>query len=136
MQTYPGSTTPIGTVQPTEQSMDPRDILEGLRKRTVRVGSSEMDMYAIGELASALGRKSGTLRKWEELGILPQATYVMHPSTEQGRRRMYSADQVVGIVRIASEEGILYSPRNAIKDTAFVSRVRGLFNELLGSVAA
>lgn len=136
MDTYPGSTTPIGTVQPPEQSMDPIDILEGLQARHVRVGGSEMPMYSIGELARALGRKSGTIRKWEDLGILPKSTYVLNPGTQQGRRRMYSSEQVIGIVTIASEEGILYFPRKAIRETAFVDRVRQLFNRLLGSVAA
>lgn len=134
-QTYPGSTTPVGTAPEPSTSMRPEEILEGLRARRVQVGGQEVVMYGIGELATALGRKSVTMRKWEEVGIIPVATFMLNPGTEQGRRRMYSAAQVIGIVRIAAEEGILYAPRNAIKDTQFVGRVQELFGVLTGAAA-
>lgn len=132
---YPGTDTRIvepktGPAATPELLTESSAILSGLKVKRVVIRGVERDMYAIGAVASALQRQPVTIRKWEETGVIPKATWVLNPRTKEGRRRLWSADQVVGLVKIAAEEGILTPPRNDIKATNFTCRVIELFSAL------
>jgi hypothetical protein len=138
------------------------NILIGLKPRRYLAKGVEREFYTIGELAKALGRQVVTVRKWEREGILPASQFVVNayilgpggePVTDdlgrkvenkRGRRRLYTAEQVVGIVQIAADEGILldpYRPRKGqrvrqIRETNFTERVIALFRQELETAAA
>ena len=132
---YPGTSRPI-IRHPNRNSEEGRranpDSYWDRSPRVYNLGGKEREFFTVGNLAEALGRKSGTVRKWERDGVTPPATYQAPSNDPRGRRRHYSREQVEGIVRIAEEEGVLVSHATAIKSTNFTARVIALFNELRG----
>jgi hypothetical protein len=94
------------------------------------VEGGEKEFFTVGQLAMALGRKAVTIRAWEANGVIPIATYSAPSDDPRGRRRLYSREQVEGIVQIAGEEGILEETWKPIGATRFKQRVLQLFEEL------
>lgn len=122
---FPGSKQRI----PTIVSREVEDIAMG---KTMSILGVERRMFNSGELARKLNRKTVTIRTWEQKGIIPRAVYVKRGKNKdpRGKRRLYSQEQVDGMVRIAGEEGILNNPNKAISRTNFTERVFALFKEL------
>lgn len=121
-------------------NLSDEDILTGLKSRSYAFPSGATELYSIGELAKALGREVVTVRKWETDGTIPLPIYVKNGSDgKHGRRRLYSAAQICGMVRIANEEGIHIDqmrPRKGqrikqIQRTRFTERVTALFDQEL-----
>lgn len=110
--------------------------LQELVSRPYTVNGELLDLYAIGDLARMLGREAVTIRKWERLGILPKTPYSISFENLLGARRLYTAEQILGIVRIAREEKVLVMYSGDFRRTAFTARVKQLFTELLESKAA
>lgn len=50
-------------------------------------------LYNIGALATAIGRTSQTIRKWEIAGTIPPTPF------KQGNKRLYCTEQVDALVR-------------------------------------
>ena len=100
------------------------------KPREYQVNGKDIKFYTIGQLAHALNRRPVTLRKWESEGIIPMAQFIAPSDTPNGRRRLYTREQVEGIIRIAEDEGILADTWKPIKKTRFTSRVISLFEEL------
>ncbi|MER5754315.1 MerR family transcriptional regulator [Streptomyces sp. NPDC002088] len=134
-QYYPGSTKPIVRHQNrsplhTKAATSVADWDAKPRKGVV--AGVETEFFTVGDLAKALGRQPVTIRKWEREGVIPKSTY-QSPGKDgdpRGRRRLYTREQVEGIVRIAHEEGVLVSHQKHIKDTQFSARVIDLFKRL------
>lgn len=128
---YPGSsrTRHVNRVIRPEGKSDSVEWDDAPRKFNTAEG--EREFFTIGSLALALGRKSGTVRKWEREGVIPKATFRAPSGDPRGVRRLYSRDQIEGIVRIAYEEGLM-NPlvQVTIASTAFTPRVIELFKEL------
>lgn len=101
------------------------------KPRTFAVGGVEMEFFTVGQLAAAIGRKPGTIRKWESLGIIPKATYQIpgRDGDDRGRRRLYSRAQVEGLILICEEEGMYAYGRKPFNETAFKARVLELFKQ-------
>jgi len=128
---YPGSSRPIIRHPNRSRDTGPEVTASWDRKpRTYPVGGVEREFFTIGQLAEALGRKPVTLRKWEREGIIPKATFRAPSEHVQGVRRLYSREQVEGIVKIAKEEGVLVSHQTPITQTQFTNRVVALFTSL------
>ena len=53
----------------------------------------ELEMFTNGFIGKLLNREAQTIRKWEQQGIIPQATY-----RNASNRRMYTKNQVLAIV--------------------------------------
>lgn len=94
-----------GTTPPKSSGKSPRkkteDELHGARSTVYRVNGEDIEMFTIGELARAIGRKPVTIRKWELQGWIPRANF--RTPTPQGSqipdrptkgRRLYSRSQV------------------------------------------
>lgn len=132
---YPGTSRPIIRHPNRNQDEQPRKPAAPTwdrHPRVYNVGGQPREFFTVGNLAEALGRKSVTIRKWEREGVIPRATFQAPSDDPRGRRRLYSREQVEGIVRIAEEEGVLVSYGTPIKSTNFTARVIALFNELKG----
>lgn len=134
-QFYPGSTKPIVRHQNrnglhTKAAPSAADWDHKPRKYVV--AGVETEFFTVGQLAKALGRQPVTIRKWEREGVIPKSTF-QSPGRDddpRGRRRLYTREQIEGMVRIAHEEGVLVSHQKPIKGTEFTARVIDLFKRL------
>jgi len=115
----------------------PADPLEGAKPKVYKVAGHPRSFYGIGVLAQALNRKPGTIRKWEVFGWIPKPTAVFpgrdprdSASARHGRRRLYTAAQIRGLVKIAYEEGVLEPHARPIQETNFPQRAHRLFSDL------
>ncbi|MCC3766026.1 MerR family transcriptional regulator [Streptomyces sp. UNOC14_S4] len=132
---YPGSSRRIRTVNPDTMQLvapAPAEPVWDAQPRLLRVGTEWREFFTIGQLANALNRSPVTIRKWETSGIIPIPTFVIRGKTERGNRRLYTREQVEGMLRIADEEGILHHEGEGIhiSDTRFSERVIELFRDL------
>lgn len=66
-----------------------------------------MELYGTGALALALGRSSGTVRRWEALGVRPPPRYVRNTRTWGGRRRLYTRLEIEAMADVIERRGLL-----------------------------
>jgi len=131
---YPGSNTPKKNYNTSPDRYSPadsdEDALEFLGKpHRFIIGGKEMDFFSTGQLARALERSPQTIRKWEARGIIPQSKFILpgNFNDDRGKRRYYSREQVLAIINIAIDEGVLpYDPGLAFP-ADFTFRIRALF---------
>lgn len=94
----------------------------------------ETDLYQMSSLSAALNRQPVTIRKWEADGVIPQPTYLVGSHDARAKRRLYTKDQLLGLRRIAEEEGILYPNANGkwkpVEQTDFRRKALELFKQL------
>lgn len=126
---YPGTTRPVGppvaAAEHASGSTDSTDWDAGPAYHYLQGGLREF--FAIGHLAQALGRSPKTIYKWEARGHFPVATFILNGSSRNGRRRLYTRQQINGVIEIALDEGILTGRRRFIGTTAFPARCAELF---------
>jgi len=92
------------------------------------------DFYTIGHVALALNKSPVTIRSWETKGMLPKSA-LRSPrpkrsplGTQPKGRRLWTYDQIEGIVRIAEEEKCIL---NGLPPTLkFTKKVDKLFTKL------
>lgn len=145
-QFYPGSTRRISR-RPVRAQTDLRTDTQDARddldcwdaKPQVRpYKGGYREFFGIGHLAKALRRDAVTMRKWENGGVIPKATYVIKGKTANGDRRLYTREQIEAIVCIAEEEGLFDGDPRGIRitDTRFTERVKEAFEQLRQKEAA
>lgn len=127
---YPGSTKEI-VRKPRKAARD----LDGwdsdeLTRRVLKVQGEDREFFTVGALAKALGRRPVTIRAWERKGVIPKPTFRRPGATPEGNRRLYTREQISGMVRIATEEGLMRGENRGITSTDFTARVLNLFREL------
>lgn len=125
---YPGSKTPKKQYPGGKARLHDIELPEPFR--VYRVKGVLVDMFTIGQLAALLGRKAVSLRRWEAEGTIPLAPFTAPSDDPRGRRRLFSEAHVVGILKIAAEEGLLDDLTIKISETKFRPRVLELFKEL------
>lgn len=94
--------------------------------------------YTVGVLATALGKSSQTIRKWEGKGYIPKSQYRFPGRSsdthhrKEGQRRLYTREQIEGVVSIARETGLLNGEGRTAKilGSGFPEKVTALFKEL------
>jgi hypothetical protein len=123
---FPGSRQPITPVAGA------KDILAGRKGKEFTIGGKPVELFTISQLAYFLNRKPVTIRKWEEKGVVPPATFAKPGAggDPRGRRRLYSRAQVEAMVTIAEAEGILNNPHAQIGQTQFKAKVWAEFKRL------
>lgn len=121
---YPGSKRKRRAVS---GSKDPWDHVPHV---DLLVRGSPHRFYTVGVLAAALDRKPPSMRKWERLGYLPDSGFRSPSKSVKGQRRLYTKEQIEGVVRIATEEGLMGETNPNIAGTAFPARCAKLFKEL------
>lgn len=135
------------TVEPEHRTrrvdvLDPRifdarydeERLDELKLREYRINGVIMPMLAVGDLATMMGRRSVTMRKWERLGILPRTPFVQSFTDGLGARRLYTKGMALGTVKIAREENVLVMYSSFVRKTQFTPRVKALFEAELASM--
>lgn len=125
-QYYPGSSKVIGHVETKEKTTKDWDS----QPRMYNVRGVETEFFTVGQLAMALGRQAVTVRKWEREGTIPKAQFIAPSNDPRGKRRLYTREQVEGMIRIAADEGVLLLHQKPIKETRFTERVIKLFQAL------
>lgn len=131
---YPGSKMKTKTYGQPEHVELP-DIETTLSNpRVATLNGVETNFYTIGELARLLNRQSVTIRKWETEGIIPKATFIAPSGDKRGKRRLYTEAQILGLVNIAREEGVLFPNARGswkpITETQFRAKAIQLFKDL------
>lgn len=134
---YPGSKQKVKTYGPDyKPPLQEEDDLELASGKEFSVNGTKTLLYTVGAVAMALNRKSGTIRKWETEGVIPTATYIQPSDSPRGQRRLYTAEQIRGLKKLAAEEGLLYPNANgkwaAVESTQFKAKALQLFRELEG----
>ena len=125
---FPGSRQPI--IPPA----GPPDLLRGVTGKTFSIGGRQTELFTITQLAQVLNRKPVTIRKWEQQGYIPKATFVKPGANQdpRGRRRLYSRAQVEALVRVAQEEGILGDLHKQVSRTQFQDKALAAFKQIAG----
>lgn len=116
--------------KPTPSIDGGRDPLAGLKSKEYPVNGKRVQFFDIGQLAKALNRESVTLRKWEREGIIPKPTFRKKGKDIRGSRRLYTRAQVIGLIKIAIEEGVFYPHQRPIRETEFAAKAHKLFADL------
>lgn len=134
---YPGSKQALKPLTREEVHKDkptaPPIPWEELPSRVYTVQGRDTTFYTIGALAAAMQREVVTLRKWEQKGYLPPANFrapSKHP-TKPKHDRLYTREQIEGLVKILEEEGLLIARKKMrIDQTNFPERAHALFERL------
>lgn len=128
-QYYPGSRERRETV-PSAPAAGVDEEPASLGKPLILVlRGTDTEFFTIGQVAGALGRKAGTLRAWENKGIIPTSGYTKPSPDPRGRRRLYTRQQAEGMVRLAKTHRVMDADSRRPLD-AFSRDVIALFTEL------
>jgi len=102
---------------------------------TYMMSGESRDFFTIGHLAKALGYSVQSIRAWENKGLLPKSPFrspkpvrEMLPGRTKGKR-LWTREQIEGILRIASEEGVILNKK--APNTRFAKRVSDFFMTLV-----
>lgn len=127
--TYPGTSRPVGPPaaaavfeQAEAPSWDANPTFHYLQ-------GAHREFFGIGHLAHALGRSTKTIYKWEQRSLFPRATFILNGTSKNGQRRLYTRQQINGVLEIALDEGVLTGTRRFIAATAFPARCFELFQK-------
>ena len=99
------------------------------------VGGEVREFYTISHLAAALGYSVQSIRAWEDKGLLPRSPYrsprtrkpVAGGHSNKGKR-LWTLEQVEGIVRLAKRHKVILNKRPPTQ--AFARDVKVLFDQL------
>ena len=83
----------------------------------------ELELFYIGTLATALGRTTNAIRKWEIAGVIPDPCF-----RDENGRRLYTQEQIDIIVQCAEECNIKQGKKMSLTD--FSSECHRRFDEL------
>lgn len=104
---WPGNTPPKNRGNSKKKAVDRYN---GAKPTTFRIGGVDTELFTVGELAKALGRKAITIRMWEQQGWIPKATYrtptpagSQIPGKPSKGRRLYSVAQLQFLVEAAEK---------------------------------
>ena len=94
-------------------------------------GFQHAELFTIGAVARALHKSQGTIRRWIDEGVLPDSglkTERIKGTLSDAGRRLWTAEQIETLVRIATEEGVIGPGRTrSMGDSPFPGRVRAIW---------
>lgn len=117
---YPGSSQPrkLSGAQTNAATAAPSPLFDPETwgdPRMKTIGGKPVELYAVGALARALGRKSVTIRRWESQGYIPRPPYRLPgrpgPRGDSGARRYYSRRSIETAMHAFQRHGFLYAVR-------------------------
>lgn len=102
----------------------------------------EREFFKISHVAAAMGRSVQSIRAWEDAGVLPKSPYrspkprkEMVPGVVAKGRRLWTREQIEGMLRIAQEMGVILDLPNGKRgkppNKAYAIKVNELFRQLL-----
>lgn len=127
---YPGKKAPVNR----DNGIAPEP--EWTERPTQYPVNGEMrDFYTIQHLSRALNKSPVTIRQWEKRGLLPSSTLrsprpkrASIAGTQPRGRRLWTREQIEGILRIAKEEMCILN--DVAPTLKFTKRSTQLFNKL------
>lgn len=129
LDVYPGTSRPLGVPHPAQTPSVGDAVRWDEDPVYKKISGHYREFFAISHLATALGRSTKTIYKWETTGLFPGATWIYNGDSKNGRRRLYTRRQIEGVVAIAYEEGVLAGTKRFISQTQFPDRCRELFRQ-------
>lgn len=134
---YPGRRRPVNrskkTVIPEIEEWDAKPVY-------YMVGGERKEFFLISHLAKALGYSVQSIRAWEAQGLLARTPYRSPRTTAPvaaGRsnkgKRLWTREQVLGIIRIAKKHRVIFPNRKGVKHPptpSFATEVGEFFNSL------
>lgn len=137
---YPGGREPVNRVKKDPPPAPP----DWDTKPTILIlKGKEREFFTIGDLATALGRSVVTIRSWENKGVLPKTPYrsptpkgpprqsIAGGGTPTKGRRLWTREQIEGILRICHECRVIIDPKRRPPSEEFTFKVAQLFVQLL-----
>ena len=132
---YPGRRKPKNRPDESSRRKRSEKPVWDERPAKYKVGNEIREFYTISHLAKALDYSVQSIRAWEDKGLLPRSGY-RGPRTAKpvagGRsnkgRRLWTREQVEGIVRIARRHRVILNKRAPTE--AFARDVRVFFDKL------
>jgi hypothetical protein len=124
---YPGRRKPVNREGPAAPSYH-RDDTWSEKPLKYRFAGQDREFYTISHLARALGYSVHAIRLWETQGLMPRTPY---RSPHRGNdlspkgKRLWTREQIEGILQIAKEEKVLLNRKPPTK--VFALRVLDLF---------
>lgn len=132
---YPGRSRPKLRQPANRPGKDTGEVVWDTRPVYYAVGGERMEFFTIGHLARALSYSQQSIRAWENQGLLPKSPYRSpkpRRPTIEGRvikgKRLWTRQQIEGILRIAQEEGVVLNKKPPTR--AFAKKIAVLFREL------
>jgi len=135
---YPGRKKPVNR---NVQVPVPDTSLWDANPAIYLINGEKQEFFLISHLAKALGYSVQSIRAWEAQGLLARSPY-RSPRTKKpvagGRsdkgKRLWTREQVEGIIRIAKKHKVIFPDRKGVKKPptpAFAAEVGELFSSLL-----
>ena len=116
-----------GAEPPREQRQEQPDHAGFLGRPALVCG--DIEFFTIGALARALNRAPNTMRDWERLGIIPRG-YESNPDSRNGRRRLYTREQILMLRQLAADCSVLHDLRAVVRGSEFSRLAHVLFEQL------
>ena len=134
---YPGRRPPANR---TKKKADPEEEMWDAKPVYYMVGGEKQEFFLISHLAKALDYSVQSIRAWEAQGLLARTPF-RSPRTAKpvagGRsnkgKRLWTREQVVGIIRIAKKHKVIFPNRKGVKHpptAAFAAEVGEFFQSL------
>lgn len=134
---YPGRKRPVNR---TVKKVDPEDEVWDAKPVFYMVNGEKQEFFLISHLAKALDYSVQSIRAWEAQGLLARTPF-RSPRTAKpvagGRsnkgKRLWTREQVLGIIRIAKKHKVIFPNRKGIKQpptAAFAAEVGEFFASL------
>jgi hypothetical protein len=133
-QDYPGRRKPVNRPDKSKVEEDVTPPWDDRPLHLVHKGQVR-EWFTIRHLAKALGRKEVTIRSWEKKGRMPQTPFRTAPprnsnlATAVGRR-LWTREQIEGVVKIAEEEGVIVNMKQSPPTQRFALRVAHLYADI------
>lgn len=126
-----------GKREPVNRHTEPEQALPWDEKSTnFKYNGVDTEFFTIANVSLALQRAPVTIRAWENRGLLPKSPYRSpkpRRETIPGRspkgKRLWTRDQIEGMLRIAREENVILNGKSP--NQRFAARVAQLFTTLL-----
>ena len=135
---YPGRRKPVNRskkeVIPELEEWDAKPVY-------YMIGGERKEFFLISHLAKALGYSVQSIRAWEAQGLLARTPYrsprtaapVAAGKSSKGKR-LWTREQVLGIIRIAKKHRVIFPNRKGVKHPPtprFAAEVGEYFNSLI-----
>jgi hypothetical protein len=132
---WPGKRQPVNRTAEPASSGGPTESGWDENPKRYMVKGVEREFFTISHLSAALGRSAVTIRSWENKGKIPRTPYRSPtprgnslPGTTAKGMRLWTREQIDGVLNIAREEGVVLNGKPPTK--RFHDKVYALYSSL------